>query len=121
MALRGLNIIAMEIKAKYEITAIALVHRLGVVPIGEDSILVVVSAAHRQAAWRAGEEALERCKDDVEVWKLEKFEDGEGVWKSNRGELAPPENEADADADADAEAEAEAEDEDEDEDEDEEE
>jgi molybdopterin synthase catalytic subunit len=61
-----------------------MVHRLGVVPIGEESILIAVSAPHRQAAWRAGEEALEECKARVEVWKLEEFGDGEGVWRANR-------------------------------------
>lgn len=62
-----------------------MIHRLGVVPIGEESILIAVSSAHRQAAWRAGEEALELCKEKVEVWKLEEF-DGEegGVWRANR-------------------------------------
>ena len=37
-----------------------------------------------QAAWRAGEEALEECKEKVEIWKLEEFEAGEGVWRANR-------------------------------------
>ena len=53
--------------------------------IGEESILIVVAAPQRQAAWRAGEEALERGKEDVEIWKLEEFggEEG-GVWRANR-------------------------------------
>ena len=50
-----------------------MVHRLGIVPIGEESILIAVSSPHRQAAWRAGEEALEECKEKVEVWKKEEF------------------------------------------------
>lgn len=72
-------------KSKHNLTAITLVHRLGVVPIGEESILIAVSSPHRQAAFRAGEEALEECKAKVEVWKLEEFggEDG-GVWRANR-------------------------------------
>jgi molybdopterin synthase catalytic subunit len=62
-----------------------MVHRLGVVPVGEESILIAVSSPHRQAAWRAGEEALEECKEKVEVWKREEFggEEG-GVWRANR-------------------------------------
>ena len=65
--------------------SIAMIHRLGVVPIGEESILITVSSAHRQAAWRAGEEALEECKEKVEVWKKEEFggEEG-GIWRANR-------------------------------------
>lgn len=61
-----------------------MVHRLGTVPIGEESILIAVSSPHRQAAWRAGEEALEECKARVEVWKREEFEGEEGVWRANR-------------------------------------
>jgi len=62
-----------------------MMHRLGVVPIAEESILIAVSSPHRQAAWRAGEEALEECKAKVEVWKKEEFggEEG-GVWRANR-------------------------------------
>ena len=62
-----------------------MIHRLGVVPIGEESILIAVSSPHRQAAWKAGEEALEECKAKVEVWKREEFggEEG-GVWRANR-------------------------------------
>jgi len=68
-----------------------MVHRLGLVPIGQESILIAVSSPHRQAAWRAGEEALEECKKRAEIWKLEEFEGeepdggfGGGVWRSNR-------------------------------------
>lgn len=87
MALQTLISIARSIKEKHSLTAIAMVHRLGVVPIGEESILIAVSSPHRQAAWRAGEEALEECKHRAEIWKLEEF-DGEGseagVWRANR-------------------------------------
>ena len=77
--------IARSIKAKHSLTAISVIHRLGVVPIGEESILIAVSAPHRQAAWRGGEEALEDVKEKVEIWKLEEFggEEG-GVWRANR-------------------------------------
>ena len=62
-----------------------MIHRLGVVPIGEESILITVSAPHRQAAWKGGEEALELCKEKVEVWKMEEFGGDEaGVWRANR-------------------------------------
>lgn len=78
--------IAKSIKAKYNLIAIAIVHRLGEVPVGEESILIAISSPHRQAAWRAGEETLEEVKDKVEVWKYERFEDG-GEWRANRDGL----------------------------------
>ncbi|KAF2432992.1 molybdopterin synthase large subunit [Tothia fuscella] len=85
LALNTLLTIAKEIKNKHSLTAIAMVHRLGVVPISEESILIAVSSPHRQAAWKAGEEALEACKERAEIWKLEEFDgpDG-GVWRANR-------------------------------------
>src|SRR6516225_1028321 len=89
LALRTMVKIARDILAKHSLKAIAMVHRLGVVQIGEESILIAVSSPHRQAAWRAGEEALEECKEKVEVWKLEEFggEEG-GVWRANRDGVA---------------------------------
>jgi molybdopterin synthase catalytic subunit len=77
--------ICKSVLEKHELTSIAMIHRLGIVPIGEESILITVSSPHRQAAWRAGEEALEECKAKVEVWKKEEFggEEG-GVWRANR-------------------------------------
>ncbi|OAA75557.1 Molybdopterin biosynthesis MoaE [Akanthomyces lecanii RCEF 1005] len=83
-ALRTMVGIAAALRSKHGLHGIAMVHRLGTVPIGEESILIAVSSSHRQAAWRAGEEALEECKAKVEVWKREEFEGEEGVWRANR-------------------------------------
>lgn len=76
--------ICKDVQAKHGLKGISMTHRLGTVPIGEESILIAVSSPHRQAAWRAGEEALEACKARVEVWKREEFEGEEGVWRANR-------------------------------------
>ncbi|KAI1140969.1 Molybdopterin biosynthesis MoaE [Hypoxylon sp. FL0543] len=84
LALRTMLSICKSIHAEHGLVAIAMVHRLGVVPIGEESILIAVSAPHRQAAWRAGEQALEDCKERVEVWKREEFEGEDGIWRANR-------------------------------------
>lgn len=71
---------------KNTLKSIAIIHRLGPVPIGEESILIAVSAPHRKEAWLAGEECLEQVKARAEIWKLERFdgEDGEEVWRANR-------------------------------------
>ncbi|KAI4110547.1 MAG: hypothetical protein LQ345_006982 [Seirophora villosa] len=85
LALKTMLSIAQSVKEKHALTAVAMVHRLGVVPIEEESILIAVSAPHRQAAWKGGEEALELCKEKVEIWKLEEFGGDEGgVWRANR-------------------------------------
>jgi molybdopterin synthase catalytic subunit len=74
----------VELLTKHSLTRIAIIHKLGDCPIGEESIVIAVSAKHRKAAWLAGEEALEETKDKAEIWKLERFEGGEGVWRANR-------------------------------------
>ncbi|KAI1433249.1 Molybdopterin biosynthesis MoaE [Xylaria sp. CBS 124048] len=84
MALKTMMSICTDIQMQHGLKSIAMVHRLGVVPIGEESIFIAVSAPHRQAAWKAGEEALERCKKHVEIWKREEFEGEEGIWRANR-------------------------------------
>ncbi|KAI1163557.1 Molybdopterin biosynthesis MoaE [Nemania serpens] len=84
MALKTMLSICKDILARHGLKSVAMIHRLGIVPIGEESILIAVSAPHRQAAWRAGEEALEECKKHVEVWKREEFEGEEGLWRANR-------------------------------------
>lgn len=76
--------IAKSIVEKHSLVSIAIIHRLGPVPISEQSILIAVSSAHRQAAWRGGEEALELVKEKAEIWKLEEFEGEDGVWRANR-------------------------------------
>ncbi|KAL8873336.1 MAG: hypothetical protein Q9174_001174 [Haloplaca sp. 1 TL-2023] len=85
LALKTMLSIAHSVKEKHSLTAVSISHRLGVVPIEEESILIAVSAPHRQAAWKGGEEALELCKEKVEVWKLEEFAGEEGsVWRANK-------------------------------------
>ncbi|GAP92084.1 putative molybdopterin synthase catalytic subunit [Rosellinia necatrix] len=87
LALKTMLSICKDIAARHGLRSIAMVHRLGIVPIGEESILIAVSAPHREAAWRAGEEALEDCKKRVEVWKKEEFDGEEGIWRANRDGL----------------------------------
>ena len=84
LAVTTLYKIATTILEKHKCTKIAISHKLGECPIGEESIVIAVSAPHRKAAWEAGEEALEMTKDRAEIWKLERFEGGEGVWRANR-------------------------------------
>ncbi|KAL8700815.1 MAG: hypothetical protein Q9224_000789 [Gallowayella concinna] len=85
LALKTMLSIAQSVQQKHALTAITMIHRLGVVPIAEESILIAVSAPHRHAAWSGGAEALELCKEKVEVWKLEEFGDDQaGVWRANR-------------------------------------
>lgn len=86
LALRTLHTIATTTLTKHNLTKVAIAHRLGTVPVGEESVLVAVSAVHRGEAFQGAEEALEEVKKRVEVWKWEVFvgeEEGKEGWRRN--------------------------------------
>jgi molybdopterin synthase catalytic subunit len=56
-----------------------MVHRVGQVPVGEASVVVVVAAPHRKPAFSAAMEAMDRLKSEVPIWKKEYFENG-AIW-----------------------------------------
>ena len=63
---------------------VAMLHRVGRLEIGEASVLIAVSAAHRAEAFAACEQAIDTLKRTVPVWKKEHFENGE-VWVGLQG------------------------------------
>src|SRR5258708_1585306 len=58
-------------------------HRLGIVPVGEASIIIAVSSLHRKEAFVACEYLLEQVKLNVPIWKKEVYESDESQWKAN--------------------------------------
>jgi len=86
MALAKMSEIGTQLHDKYPIHRVAMVHRLGRLEIGETSVLIVVSAPHRAAAFDACRFAIDTLKRTVPIWKKEYFEDG-AVWAD--GELPP--------------------------------
>jgi len=86
MALAKMQEIAAHIHANYAIRRVAMVHRLGRLEIGETSVFIAVSAAHRAAAFDACRYAIDTLKKTVPIWKKEFFADG-AVWAD--GELPP--------------------------------
>ena len=79
MAEKKLREIESEARERWPIIASAIVHRLGHLEVGEASVAVAVSAAHRDAAFEAGRWLIDTLKKVVPIWKKEVFEDGE-VW-----------------------------------------
>ncbi len=77
MATKVMRQIAEEIKARWPVTDIAIQHRTGRLEIGETSLLVAVSAQHRQEAFEACHALVDRFKEVVPIWKKEVWEDGE--------------------------------------------
>jgi molybdopterin synthase catalytic subunit len=79
MAVRQLQAVADEVQTQFaprEIHAVGIHHRIGALEVGETSLLVIVSAAHRQDAFEAALRAVDRVKETVPVWKKEWGPDG---------------------------------------------
>ena len=79
MAEKELARIGADAKTKWPICRMAIVHRLGPVQITEASVIIAVSAGHRDAAFAACRFAIEEIKKTVPIWKKEVYEGGE-VW-----------------------------------------
>jgi len=79
MAEKELVRLGEEAKKKWPICRMAIVHRLGPVQITEPSVIIAVSAAHREAAFAACRFAIEEIKRTIPIWKKEVYEGGE-IW-----------------------------------------
>jgi molybdopterin synthase catalytic subunit len=71
-----------------DVKQVAMAHRIGRLGIGDASVVIAVSAAHRQQAFEACHFAIDRLKETVPIWKREIFEDG-AVWVGLQGETPP--------------------------------
>jgi molybdopterin synthase catalytic subunit len=79
MAEKELARIGADAGKQWPLCRMAIVHRLGPVQIGEASVMIAVSSAHREAAFAASRFAIEEIKKTVPIWKKEVYEGGE-VW-----------------------------------------
>lgn len=77
MAIKQMEAIAAEVRARWSIRQIAMVHRTGRLEIGEASVVIAVSSAHRGEAFEACRYAIDRLKQILPVWKKEVWEGGE--------------------------------------------
>jgi MoaE-MoaD fusion protein len=69
--------IAAELRRRYELCEVAIHHRVGRVDIGQASVVIAVSAPHRQDALAACKDAIDTLKETVPLWKKEVYEGGE--------------------------------------------
>ena len=79
MALKELGALVEKALAQFKVRDVTIIHRLGRLEIGETSVLIVVAAAHRGAAFDACRWLIDTLKRTVPIWKKEYFEDG-AVW-----------------------------------------
>jgi MoaE-MoaD fusion protein len=77
MAERVMEDLAASLEARYDLCRIAIHHRVGRVGIGEQSVVIAVSAPHRQDALAACRDAIDTLKETVPLWKKEVYEGGE--------------------------------------------
>jgi molybdopterin synthase catalytic subunit len=69
--------LAEQLRERYDLCAIAITHRVGVCEIGEASVVIAVSAPHRQDALAACKDAIDTLKETVPLWKKEVYKGGE--------------------------------------------
>src|SRR5438067_9729629 len=76
MAEKVMAEIGDEIKTRWEISEVAIVHRTGVLEIGQASVVIAIASPHRGEAFAAGQYAIDRLKQVVPIWKKEVWSDG---------------------------------------------
>ena len=80
MAERQIVKLEGEIRKRWPVKSIRLVHRKGKLKVGEVSVVVAVSAVHREEAFEAARYAIDRIKESFPIWKREKFRRGRHAW-----------------------------------------
>ena len=72
--------VAEGIAAKYDVIALAAVHRTGDLAVGDLAVVVGVSCAHRAEAFHACHAMIDELKASVPIWKHQRFADGSDEW-----------------------------------------
>jgi molybdopterin synthase catalytic subunit len=79
-ALKHLRTVAERVCENPAVTALAAVHRTGVLAIGDAAVIVAVAAAHRDVAFAACRQLIDDLKAEVPIWKHQHFTDGTSEW-----------------------------------------
>jgi molybdopterin converting factor subunit 1 len=77
--------VADEIEERWGLRRVAIVHRTGLLPVGEASVVIAISSTHRDEAFAACQYAIQRLKEIVPIWKKEHYADG-AVWIGTEAE-----------------------------------
>jgi molybdopterin synthase catalytic subunit len=79
MATKEMRALASEARRRWPLRKVAMAHRIGVVPVGQASVAIAVSAGHRGEAFEACRWLIDRLKEIVPIWKKEHYRGGE-IW-----------------------------------------
>jgi molybdopterin synthase catalytic subunit len=77
MAEKEIDAVVTEVRAQFDAVALAVVHRLGHLVVGDSSIAIVAASPHRAEAFAACRMTIDRIKETVPIWKKERGPDGE--------------------------------------------
>ncbi len=72
--------VAHDVAARHPVTALAAVHRVGELGVGDLAVVVAAAAAHRQEAFAATRDLIDTLKATVPIWKHQVFADGSDEW-----------------------------------------
>ncbi len=72
--------VARRVVARHPVRALAAVHRVGDLEVGDLAVVVAVASAHRGEAFTAARELIDDLKSEVPVWKFQRFADGSDEW-----------------------------------------
>jgi molybdopterin synthase catalytic subunit len=75
-----LRTVAEKVAAEFDVRALAAVHRVGDLAVGDVAVVVAVACPHRAEAFAACHALIDRLKDSVPIWKHQSFFDGESEW-----------------------------------------
>ena len=93
MAVKKLEEVRQELMAEFGLEEIAISHRVGIVGIGEISLVIAVGSPHRKEAFNACHKAVDRIKEVVPIWKKEVYKDG-SRWVACEDHEFPPTDES---------------------------
>jgi molybdopterin synthase catalytic subunit len=79
-AAAALRAVAETVAAELPVRAVAAVHRVGVLQVGDVAVVVAAAAAHRGEAFDAARRLIDDLKETVPIWKRQVFADGEQEW-----------------------------------------
>jgi molybdopterin synthase catalytic subunit len=92
MARKKMEELEAEARRRWPILECAIVHRFGQLDIGEASVAVAVSCAHRHPAFAAGQWLIDTLKEVVPIWKRENWADGTTEWVHPDSDESPASN-----------------------------
>ncbi|XP_077867007.1 molybdopterin synthase catalytic subunit-like [Saccoglossus kowalevskii] len=73
-----------QIREKWNVEKIAIIHRIGIVPVMDASVIIAVSSVHRKESVEAVHYCIDSLKSSVPIWKKEVYGDGSCNWKENK-------------------------------------